>query len=80
MISCILGYTIDGHVDEFILAFLSIFTPRKPPAIMYDYAQFIADRMHEQFSRLSTERVFKYSSALFYMFLYYQIDKFLVSI
>ena len=70
MLSCILGYTLDEHVDEVILAFLSIFTPRKPLAIMYNYAQFIVDRMHEQFTRLPTERVFKYSSMLFHMFLY----------
>ena len=80
MLSCILGYTSDEHVDEVIPAFVSIFTPGKPPAIMYCYAQFIAGRMHEQFTRLPTERVFKYSSVLFHMFLYYQVDKFLVSI
>lgn len=80
MLSCILGYTSDEHVDEVILAFLSIFTPRKPPAIMYNYAQFITDIVHEQFTRLPTKRVFKYSSVLFYMFLYYQTDNFPVSI
>lgn len=76
VLSCILGYTSDEHVDEVIMAFLSIFTPGKPPAIMYDYDQFIADRMHEQFTKLPTWRVFKYSSVLFYMFLYYQTNKF----
>ena len=76
MLSCILGYTSDEHVDEVIMAFISIFTPGKPPAIMYDYAQFIADRMHEQFTRLPTERVFKYFLVVFHMFLYYQTDKF----
>lgn len=80
MLSCILGYTSDEHVDDVILTFLSIFTPGKPPTIMYDYAQFIADKMHEQFTRLPIERVFKYSLVLFYMFLYYQTDKFPVSI
>jgi len=38
MLSCILGYTTNEHVDEIILAFLSIFTPGKPLAIMYNYA------------------------------------------
>ena len=47
MLSCILGFTSDEFVDEFIMAFLSIFTPSMPPTIMYDYAHFIADRMHE---------------------------------
>ena len=80
MPSCILGYTSGEHVDEVVLAFLSIFSPGKPPVVIYNYAQFIADRMHEQLTRLPTERVFKYSSVLFHMFLYYQSDKFPVSI
>lgn len=37
MLSCILGYTSNEHVDEVILAFLSIFYPGKHPAIMYNY-------------------------------------------
>lgn len=44
MLSCNLGYTSDEHVDEVIMVFLSIFTPGKPPTIMFDYAQFIADK------------------------------------
>jgi len=76
MISCIFRCTSDEFVDEVIMAFLSIFTPGKPPAILYDYAQFIVDRMHEQLTILPTERVFKYSSVLFHMFLYYQTNKF----
>lgn len=80
MLSCILGYTLYEYVDEVILAFMSIFSPCKPLTIMYNYAQFIADEMHEQFTRLPTERVFKYSFVLFHMFLYYQSDKFPISI
>jgi len=80
MLSCILGYTIDEHVDEVVLDFISIFCPGKPPAIMYNYAQFIADRMHEQFIRLPNERVFKYSLVLFHIFLYNQLDKFPINI
>ena len=80
MLSCILGYTIDEHVDEVVLGFLSIFFPGKPPATLYNYAQFIADKIHEHFIRLPNERVFKYSSVSFHMFLYFQSDKFLVSI
>jgi len=38
MLSFILGYTSDEHVDEVVLAFLSIFWPRKPLATMYNYA------------------------------------------
>lgn len=80
MLSCILGYTIDEHVDEVVLTFLSIFFLGKPPTIIYNYAQFIADRIHEQFIRLPNERVFKYSSILFHMFLYYPSHKLPISI
>jgi len=79
MLSCILGYTTDEHVDEVVITFLSIFFPGKPPTTVYNFAQFIVDRIHEQFIILPNERVFKYSSALFHMFLYYQSDKFPVS-
>lgn len=80
MLSYILGYASNEHVDEVVLAFLSIFCPGKPLATMYNYAQFIADRMHEQFIRLLNERVFKYYLVLFHMFLYYQSKKFPVNI
>lgn len=43
MISCILAYTTDEFIDELILAFMSIFMPGKPPAILYNYAQFIVE-------------------------------------
>jgi len=80
MLSCILGYTSDEHVDKVVIAFLSIFFLGKPPTTMYNYAQFIANRIHEKFIRLPTKRVFKYPSVLFHMFLYYQSNKFPVSI
>jgi hypothetical protein len=68
---------LSEYIDEIILAFMSIYTPGKPPATFYDnYAQFIAERMHEQFTRMHNERVFKYSSVLYHMFLYYQSDNF----
>ena len=58
---------------------MSIFTQGQPPVTMYDYAKYIADRMHEQFLRMSNERVFKYSSFLYHLFLYYQADRFPIS-
>ena len=76
MISYILGYTTSEYIDELNITFLSIYTLGQPPVVIYDYAQFIADRMHEQFIRMSNERVFKYSSVLYHMCLYYQADKF----
>jgi len=47
---------------------------------MFDYAKFIADKMHDQFMRLENQRVFKYSSVLYHLFLYYQTDRFPFSI
>jgi len=55
MISSVLGYTTSEYVDEIILTFMSIFTPRQPPAVMYDYAKYISDKMHEQFLRMDDE-------------------------
>jgi len=76
MISSVLGYTTSEYIDEIILAFIPIYTPRQPPIVIYDYAKFIADRMHDHFLRMSNERVFKYSSVLYHLFLYYKDDKF----
>ena len=38
MLSCILGYTSDEHVDEVVLAFLAIFCLGKPLVTIYNYA------------------------------------------
>ncbi len=80
MISCILGFTTNEYIDEIIFAYMSIFIPGQPPAVKFDYAKFIADKMHDQFMRLENERVFKYSSVLYHLFLYYQTDKFPFSV
>jgi len=76
MISSVLGYTTSEYIDEIILAFMSIYTPGQPLVVIYDYAKFIADRMHDQFLRMRNERVLKCSSVLYHIFLYYQSDKF----
>jgi len=60
MISNVLGYTTSEFVDEIIISFMSIYSPGQQPAIMFDYAKFIANKMHDQFMRLENERVFKY--------------------
>lgn len=52
MIACILGFTTNEYVDEMTLAYMSIFTPGQPPAAKFDYATFIADKMHDKFMRL----------------------------
>jgi len=80
MISCILCFSTNEFVDEMTFAYMPIFTPGQPPAVKFDYATFIADKMHDQFMRLENKRVFKYSSSLYHLFLYYKTDKFLFSV
>jgi len=80
MLSCILGYTTDEHVHEPILALLSIFCRGKPPAVVFNFSQFLADRIHDQLTRLPSERLFKYSSVLFHTFLYFQSNRFPINI
>ena len=72
MLSCILGYTSYEHVDEVILAFLSIFSLGKSPTIMYDYAQFIAEKMHEQFTNFPLK---EFSNTLQCCFICFYITK-----
>jgi len=76
MISYILGYNTSEYVDETILVMLSMFAPGKPLAVQYDYATFIADKIHEQFMNLERERVFKYTSYIYHLLLYNQPDSF----
>ena len=80
MISNVLGYTTSELVEKIIIAFISIYSPGQPPAIMFGYAKFIADKMHYQFMILENERVFKHSSVLYHLFLYYQADRFPISL
>ena len=60
MISYILWFRISEIMDETVFALMSMFTPGQPPAVKYDYATFIANKIHEQFMNLERERVFKY--------------------
>ena len=76
MLSFILGYFTDEHTDESILGFLFTFTPGKPPSVIFDYAGFIADNIHYQLINFPIEGVFRYTSFLFHMFLYFQSDNF----
>lgn len=76
MISYVLGFKASEYVDETILALLSIFTPREPPTVKYDYATFIANKIHDQLLDLEREGVFKYTSYIYHLFLYFQTDSF----
>jgi hypothetical protein len=72
----LLGYYSDQWVDEPILGFLSIFSNDEKPTTQFDYNTFLADNIHEQFVNFGTEGMFRYSSILAYMFVYFQADKF----
>ena len=80
MLSFILGYFIDEHTDESILGFLSTFSRGQPPLVIFDYASFIADNIHYQLIKFPIEGVFRYTSFLFHMFIYFQSDNFPVTL
>jgi hypothetical protein len=72
----LLGYFSDQWVDEPILGFLSIFSNDEQPTMQFNYNTFLANKIHEQFVNFSTEGMFRYSSILAYMFVYFQADRF----
>lgn len=80
MISAVMGFNTSDYVYELTLVLLSIFTPGQPPAVKYNYASSIADKIHDQFMRLENERVFKFSTFIYHLILYYQLDKFPFSV
>lgn len=47
MISYILGYRSTKYIDETILVLMPAFSPRRPLSVHYDYATFIANKIHE---------------------------------
>ena len=71
MLSFILGYFTDEHIDESILGFLSIFVPGQPPAVIYNFVEYVADSIHDHPVKIPTKGVFRYTSFLFHMFLYF---------
>jgi hypothetical protein len=72
----LLGYYSYQWVDEPILGFLSIFSTDEKPTTQFDFSTFLADNIHEQFMNFGTKGIFKYSSILAYMFVFFQADKF----
>jgi len=76
MISYILGFRTSEVVDEIVFALMSMFSPGQPPAVKYDYATYIANKIHEQFMNLDRQRVFKYTAYIYHLLLYYQSDSF----
>ena len=76
LISYVLGYRGIEDVDDTIMEMLSMFSPGKPPAVHYYYATYIAEKIHEQLMNLQRERVFRYTSYIYHLFLFYQPDRF----
>lgn len=72
MISSVLGFKTSEHVDEIVLVLLSAYSLGQPPAVKYNYSKFIANKMHDQLVKLDREGVFKYSSYIYHLFMYYQ--------
>jgi hypothetical protein len=62
-------------VDEPILGFLSIFSAEEKSTIQFDYNTFLAENIHEQLLKFTTEGMFWYSSILAYMFTFFQADR-----
>jgi hypothetical protein len=72
----LLGYYSDQWVDEPILGFLSIFSADEKPTTQFNFSTFLAENLHEQFMIFGTEGMFRYSSVLAYLFVFFQADKF----
>ena len=71
MISYVLGFKTSEYVDETILVLMSMFVPGHLPTVKFDFATFISNKIHEQFIKLDREGVFKYTSYIYHLFLYY---------
>ena len=56
MISYILGYYSDQWLDEPILGFLSIFSTDNKPSLAFNFSQFLANSIREQFINFPTEQ------------------------
>jgi hypothetical protein len=75
----LLGYYSDEWVDEPILGYLSIFSTEERATMQFDYNSFLAENIHEQLFKFPTEGMFRYSSILAYLFVFFQTDKFMFS-
>ena len=75
MISPILGYDSVEYVDETVMHIMLMFAPGRKP-VCYDYATYISDKMHDHLMNLSRDRVFKYTSYIYHLLLYFQHEKF----
>lgn len=62
MVSYVLSFKTSEYVDEIVLVLLSSFSQGQPPTIKYNYAKFVANKIHDHLIKLEMEGVFKYSS------------------
>jgi len=49
ILSYLLGYNSDQYVNEAIIGFLSLFSVDSKPTVLYNFSQFLAEAIHEQF-------------------------------
>lgn len=76
ILSYLLGYNSNQYVNEVIIGFLSIFSIDSKPIVLYNFSQFLAKAIHEQFVQFDAKDIFKYALILVYLFIYFQGDKF----
>ena len=57
ILSYLLGCHTDQWVDEAMIGFLSILSSDSKPSVIFNYAQFLADTIHDQFLNLDTKEV-----------------------
>lgn len=76
MIAYVLGYKTSEHVDKTMLVLLSAYSPRQPPARKYNFAKFIANKIHDQLSKVDRQGVFRYSDYIYHLFMYYHSEAF----
>jgi hypothetical protein len=75
----LLGYYYDQWVDELIVDFLSIFSIDENPTIQFYFSTFLANNIHEHFMNFAMEGMFRYSSILAYLFVFFQVEIFIFS-
>ena len=76
VLSSLLGYYLDEWVYEPILGFLSTLSLEEGISVAFDYGHFLENVILEKFLHFLTKGMFRYSSILMYMFIFFQIDKF----
>jgi hypothetical protein len=49
------------------------------PTTQFNFSTFLANNIHEKFINFAIEGMFRYSSILAYLFVFFQVDKFTFS-